>query len=199
MKPSLVVAAASVLMLAIAPAPAAPPSAATGKAQAPVASGLRERAAAGQTQAQYEFGVALLCMRPWQPEEAARWMTLAAEEGHRGAQSVLGWMHMSGVGVKHDDATAAKWLRAAAEGGDAAAQNNLGVLYAVGGGVEHDHQQAERWFRAAADQGAADAQRNLLELARSPGSPAARPAARPATHPALSAAACRSLVPTAAR
>ncbi len=196
MKPGPVIAAASAWVLAIAPAPAAPDGA--GQVQAP-AGGLRERSAAGTAQAQYELGIALLCVRPPRPEEAARWMTQAAEQGHRGAQSVLGWLYMSGRGVKHDDRTAARWLRLAAQGGDAAAQNNLGVLYAVGGGVEHDHLQAERWFRAAADQGAADAQRNLAVLGGTARGAAARLAARPAVHPALSVASCRRLAPLAGR
>lgn len=169
----------------------AAPAASSAAAVAGARQGLRERAEKGQAQSQYDYGITLLCRRPPDALQAARWMSLAADQGHRGSQSVLGWMYMSGMGVKRDDALAARWLRPSAQGGDTAAQNNLGVLYAVGRGVEHDHAQAEQWFRAAADKGAADAQHNLQVLTRNTASAPERAAARPAVHPAVTAAGCR--------
>lgn len=124
-------------------------------------------AAEGEAQVHYLRALALLCGTRSSPDAAAaaRWLKPAAERGHHSAQSVLGWLYMTGVGVARDNATAARWLQAAAEAGNTAAQNNLGVLYAIGAGVEHDHVRAKRWFSAAAAKGAAAAQRNLKALA----------------------------------
>ena len=143
-----------------------PAKAAEGATPAPSIASLRERAAAGAADAQYDLGVAMVCRRGLarDPGEAARLLRGAAEQGHSGAQSVLGWMLMSGHGVQRNNALAAAWLRRAAEAGDTAAQNNLGVLYATGQGVAHDDKAAERWFRAAADQGAEMAAQNLAVL-----------------------------------
>ncbi len=154
---------------------------------------LRAQATQGDAQAQYDLGVALLCGARGRREaeaEAARWIGSAAEQQHRGAQSLFGWLHMVGRGVPADDAQAARWLTPAAQGGDTAAQNNLGVLYAAGRGVAHDHARAARWFRAAADQGAEDAVRNLDVLENGDPVPADRPLRQTAAHPALAAASC---------
>lgn len=144
----------------------------------------------------YDRALALLCGRPRDPQAAATLLEQAAAQDHRGAQSLLGWMAMSGTGMPRDDARAARWLRPAAAAGDTAAQNNLGVLYALGSGVPHDHAQAERWFRAAAAQGAEDAADNLRELLRqaTPGAsaPPATRASRSRLHPVLLAAGCRA-------
>ena len=151
--------------------------------------------AADDAQALFDRALALLCGGRRDPAAAAALLERAAVQGHTGAQSLLGWMAMSGTGMPRDDARAARWLRPAAEAGDTAAQNNLGVLHAIGSGVPHDHAQAERWFRAAAAQGAEDAADNLRELLR-PATPGA--SAPPKTrssgarlHPALQAAGCR--------
>ncbi|MBX3637777.1 MAG: sel1 repeat family protein, partial [Rubrivivax sp.] len=134
-----------VLSCVAVPARAATPAPAAVSPAASAADTLRQRAAAGDAQARHDLAVALLCgrVREREPGEALRWMALAAEQGHRGAQSVFGWMLMSGTGVARDDAQAARWLRAAAEGRDTAAQNNLGVLYATGQGVPRDRAEAE--------------------------------------------------------
>lgn len=152
-------------------------------------------AATADSQGLYDRALALLCGSRRDPAAAATLLEQAAQQGHRGAQGLLGWMAMSGTGIPRDDARAARWLRPAAEAGDTAAQNNLGVLHAVGSGVPHDHAQAERWFRAAADQGAEDAAANLRELLRpaTPGAsaPPALRSSRARLHPALQAAGCR--------
>lgn len=152
-------------------------------------------AVSDDAQALYDRAITLMCGSSGvrNPAEAARLLAIAAEQGHAGAQSVLGWLHMTGTGMPRDDARAARWLRPAAEAGDTAAQNNLGVLHAIGQGVAHDHAAAERWFRAAADKGAADAARNLDVLRGGTGRKAdTRGLARPAVHPALASARCRS-------
>ena len=61
-------------------------------------------------------------------QEAAKWYSLAAEQGHAVAQNNLGWMFDMGKGVAQDYQEAAKWYRLAAEQGHSAAQSNLGVM-----------------------------------------------------------------------
>ena len=165
-----------------------------GSSLAPSIASLRERAAAGNADARYDLGVAMLCQRGLarDPGEAARLLRGAAEQGHAGAQSVLGWMLMSGRGVPRNNTLAAGWLLRAAEAGDTAAQNNLGVLYATGQGVTHDHAAAERWFRAAADQGAEMAAQNLAVLRGGRGDQAPTASRSGGLHPALAAAGCRA-------
>jgi len=174
-------------------APSVAQEAARGAPQVESITSLRERAAAGEAQAQYDLGVAMLCRRGLAHDsgEPARWLQGAAEQGHVGAQSVLGWMLMSGSRIRRDDTLATNWLRRAAEAGDTAAQNNLGVLYATGQGVARDEAAAERWFRAAADKGAELAQRNLAVL-RGGGGRAATKGGSAGMHPALASAGCRA-------
>lgn len=144
----------------------------------------------------YDRGIRLLCSargRRSVEAEAARWMLRAAEQGHAGAQSVLGWMYMAGKGVPRDDTAAARWLQPAAAAGNTAAENNLGLLYATGRGLPHDHARAAAWFRAAADQGSAEATRNLHVLIHGDDGAPAIPRGRAATapDPRLVASNCR--------
>lgn len=170
-----------------------PPKAAEAAASAPSIASLRDRAAAGDAQARYDLGVAMLCRRgiARDPGDAARLLRGAAESGHASAQSVLGWMLMSGRGGRRDDAQAAGWLQRAAQAGDTAAQNNLGVLYATGRGVARDEAAAERWFRSAAEKGAEQAADNLAVLRGSGPSRTAATNRNAGLHPALAAAGCR--------
>ena len=61
-----------------------------------------------------------------------------ANQGHAGAQNMLGVMYAKGDGVPQDYAEAAKWYRLSAEQGWAKAQYNLGAMYAKGDGVPQD-------------------------------------------------------------
>ncbi len=80
------------------------------------------------------------------------WRPLA-EQGHAGAQVMLGVMYDYGRGVTKDYAEAIRWYRLAAEQGYAGAQYNLGFMYVMGRGVQQDHVQAYLWFNLAAAQG----------------------------------------------
>ena len=154
------------------------------------------RAAATDAQARFDRALAALCRRraAAPADDPAQLLRSAADQGHIGAQSVLGWMLMGGHRVPRDDAQAAGWLKRASEGGDTAAQNNLGVLYATGFGVPRDLAAAERWFRAAADRGAEIAVQNLQMLRGGAASrPAPARAAAATLHPALAQAGCRAV------
>lgn len=57
------------------------------------------------------------------PTEAARWLRMAAEQGHAVAQYGLGMLHVQGDGVSADAYEAVRWLqRAAQQGHDRAAE-----------------------------------------------------------------------------
>ena len=206
------VAAAAWLVAALGAAPVADPRAAPAAAAAaepapPVdIDHTRKGAATGDPQHQYDLGVLMLCqsmrLRKNNPAQATRRLAEAeklledaARQGHIQAQSVRGWMLMSGgplMPTVQDDKRASEWLQRAADKNDTEAQNNLGVLYATGRGVKRDEAAAERWFRAAADKDADAAKRNLeVLLGREPSRPVATRASA-GLHPALVRAGCRN-------
>ena len=84
-----------------------------------------------------------------------------AAQGNAAAQTFLGLMHQSGLGVPKDYDEAVTWYRKAADQGDALGQTNLGLMYEEGRGVPQDYQQAVAWYRKAADQNLAEAQTSL--------------------------------------
>ena len=88
--------------------------------------------------------------------EAAKWYRLAAEQGHRGAQTMLGNFYESGRGVTLDYAEAAKYYRMDAEDGNRRRQHSLGALYASGNGVPQDDILAYKWLYLSAEQGYTD-------------------------------------------
>jgi TPR repeat protein len=112
--------------------------------------------------------------------EAVRFYSLAADQGHAGAQHrlvemyrlaadkgnadaqfQLGLMFDKGLGVDENHTEAMRLYRLAADEGHAGAQYNLGNMYANGRGVAQDDAEAVRLYRLAADQGLADAQVEL--------------------------------------
>ena len=93
--------------------------------------------------------------------EAARWLTLAAEQGYAPAQNNLAVCYSTGAGVPKDQAKAIEWIRKSAEQGYARAQCYLGLSCAKGEGVPKDQAQALEWFRKSAAQGFPDALNHL--------------------------------------
>jgi len=85
----------------------------------------------------------------------------AAEQGHAGAQRVLGYAYWSGQGVDRKYAKAVKWLTKAADQADFVAQHLLAGMYLRGEGVKKDPLAAVKWFKAAAEQGQTMAQFSL--------------------------------------
>lgn len=100
----------------------------------------------------FDRGDYATALREWKP---------LAQQGHVGAQGMLGLMYSKGKGVHQDYVEAAKWLRMAAEQGEAVAQDTLGWMYSKGKGVPEDDVEAVKWYRTAAEQGYADAQYHL--------------------------------------
>ena len=85
-------------------------------------------------------------------------LTRCAEQGHAGAQSLLGLKYARGAGVLEDDAEAVRWYRLAAEQGDAEGQWLLGSMYGSGDGVPRDDVLAYMWFNLSGAQGHVSAQ-----------------------------------------
>ena len=146
---------------------------------------IRRLAEQGDAEAQYSLGYryATGIGVPQDRAEAARWLRLAADQGHTQAEDFLGRMPPMGSQRATDNVAETELpatlppatgqsprsgnpfrvpsLRTDAEQGDADAQFNLGVMYDIGQGVLQDDAEAVRWYRLAAEQGDATAQYNL--------------------------------------
>ncbi len=98
-------------------------------------------------------------------------LTRCAEQGHAGAQSLLGLKYARGAGVTEDDAEAVRWYRLAAEQGDAEGQWLLGSMYGNGDGVPEDEVLAYMWFNLSGAQGHVSAQESedIIEQRMTPG------------------------------
>lgn len=87
------------------------------------------------------------------PQEAAQWIKLAAEEGLPEAQALLGQILLDGRGLPKDEAAARAWFSKAAESGHLIAINMLGRCYENGWGGEVDTVAATRYYKDAASHG----------------------------------------------
>ena len=85
-----------------------------------------------------------------------------AEMGNPDAQSKLGVLNASGVGMEVNKKEAVKWYGKAAGQGYPLGQWNLAFMYLRGeGGLQEDYAKARELFQQAADQGFAPAQYDL--------------------------------------
>ena len=96
-------------------------------------------------------------------------LTRCAEEGHAGAQHLLGLRYEIGHDAPQDDAEAFLWYRLAAEQGHANAQSDLGMQYAKGG-VLQNLVYAYLWLDLSAAQGneGASFNKDMLEQRLTP-------------------------------
>ena len=85
----------------------------------------------------------------------------AADRGHLGAMTQIGYCYEKGYGVEENMVEAVNWYRKAAEKGNTTAQTSLGNCYYYGRGVSKDYIQAVQWYRKAAEAGDAKGQNNL--------------------------------------
>ena len=138
---------------------------------------VRAAAKAGESNAQFVLSMMYFDGRgaPSNVTEGKRWLRAAAatgvdtvlalaNEGHAGAQYLLGGMYTGGYAVTASASQAAESFRAAADQGHAGAQFLLAGLYGAGRGVPEDAAEALRWMRAAADQDHESAKRELAKL-----------------------------------
>ena len=138
------------------------------------AAGKKEK---GHVQSQYYLGLMYEQGRVAQSftederwKEALKWYTQAAEQGHAGSQSKLGFMYYLGNGVDKDLKKAMELFRKAAKQGVVYAQNNLANMYSKEAEQSEDERTAKlnremaaRWLLFAAQQGEAFAQVNLAK------------------------------------
>ncbi|MFQ5563391.1 MAG: tetratricopeptide repeat protein [Parvularculaceae bacterium] len=106
----------------------------------------------GDPRAQYVVGVILLndLAEPSAPnEDAAYWITKAAEQNYVQAQTELARMYRAGDHVEQDFAKMVHWYERAAEEGDVGAQLFVADAYAYGQGVEIDLVAAYMWYDIA--------------------------------------------------
>ena len=125
---------------------------------------LKAKSENGDVEAQFQLGVMYVRGQGVTRDdvEAVRWYRKAAEQGHAGAQYLIGLAYYNGAGgVTKDDVEAVKWYRKAAEQGNVLAQTQLAGCYINGRGVTKDDVEAVKWFRKAAEQGEVAAQIQL--------------------------------------
>jgi TPR repeat protein len=125
---------------------------------------LHQRAAAGDSAAQFELGNRYLYGTDIEQDNfaAASWFRQAAQQGNHNAQYNLGVMALNGIGVIADFKEALEWFHLAAENADTTAQFTLGVIYANGRGIPQDLTQAHMWFTVAAAGGEQSAAVNAV-------------------------------------
>lgn len=137
----------------------------------------RERADAGDAEAQYLYSEALASGEgiAKNPSKAMEYAQKAAAQGFGLAFRRVGVGYEKGWGVVSNVTEATKWYgkfldwaKPEAEKGNAHAQFNMGKCCWWGDGVEEDKAEAVRWYRKAAEQGSAVAQ-YLLGLAYAAG------------------------------
>ncbi len=86
-------------------------------------------------------------------EGAVKILRPLAEGGLARAQSTLGGMYASGLGVPQSYTEAVGWFQKSAAQGFAEGETNLGIAMGNGQGIAKNEEQAVTWFRKAADQG----------------------------------------------
>lgn len=105
--------------------------------------GLEEAAQSGDAQAQFQFALQIEKQRP---DDARRYLTLAASKGVPEAQFNLGVaIFEGGMGFNMDKAKGLFWLEKAALGGHPLAKPRLAAAYALGKGTRRNPAQALRW------------------------------------------------------
>lgn len=83
------------------------------------------------------------------PDKAAKWIRLAADAGHGGAQGYLGYLYSKGEGVDKDEDEAIRWMRLAAGQSVPSAQLNLGLIL-LRQGDAGSRGEAVEWIEKAA-------------------------------------------------
>ena len=135
---------------------------------------LIKAAAAGSLEAPVTLGHvhAQVHLLPNAFQEAARWYSRAAEQGHPMAQDRLADLYMLGRGVPQNDAQAFEWYARTAAQGYAMALCNLAYMHSQGLGTPIDQDAATSLYLKAAAQGEARAYFNLgLRYASGLGAP----------------------------
>jgi hypothetical protein len=80
-------------------------------------------------------------------------LSVAADQGHAAAYTLMGHLYRDGLGVAQDVGEAARHYTRGAELGYCAAQLSLARMYHIGGNLRRNEALAERWYREAAMRG----------------------------------------------
>lgn len=126
---------------------------------------LKVKAAAGDLEAQFLLGRALLRGEgvPKDLPEAFRLLRPAAESGHAGAMGAYGFMLSRGLGTEKNEGAAIEWLRKSAALGVATSQLNLGIMTLKGLGTPQNTADGLALIEKAANAGQAEAMVRLAE------------------------------------
>ena len=106
----------------------------------PVRTSARDCAKRGGEYVAYDRASNETALKVWLPD---------AERGDANAQTHVGEIYESGLGVEPDFRQAVAWYKKAAAQGDSRAMINLGTLYEAGRGVSRDMTIAMNWYRKA--------------------------------------------------
>ena len=80
-------------------------------------------------------------------------LSLAVDEGHAAAYTLMGHLYRDGLGVPQDGPEAARQYAHGAELGYCVAQLSLARMYHIGSRLDRNEALAERWYREAAIRG----------------------------------------------
>ncbi len=84
---------------------------------------------------------------------AVKNLSVAADQGHAAAYTLMGHLYRDGLGVAEDGGEAAWPYTRGAELGHCAAQRSLARMYHIGSRLGRNEALAERWYREAATRG----------------------------------------------
>ena len=93
--------------------------------------------------------------------KAIRHLSKSADLGLGAAQSTLGMLYFTGIGVKKNSQMAIRWCSKGARLHSPLGMFYLGMAYSVGDGIDYNKDIAGRWLRAAADRNLPMAQLTL--------------------------------------
>jgi uncharacterized protein len=127
---------------------------------------LKQRAATGDAQAQFDLARAYEDGNGVAQDDAAavEWFRKSADQGNAPAQNSLGVMYALGRGVNRDREEAVRWYRKAAKNGLADAMYNIAISYYNGEGVDSSMDSACTWMLAAQRKGDAQAAEALRHI-----------------------------------
>jgi TPR repeat protein len=123
----------------------------------------------GDARAQVKLGQMFGSSRgvPYDPDQAEKWLSLAAAQGNPIAQYEIGRKLVNGGDGR--GAEGVRLLQASAIQNNINAMELLGVLYSAGREVPQDINEAHKWFFNAAARGSRFAQRQTAFLSAQPG------------------------------
>ena len=131
----------------------------------PDVTALKVKAAAGDPEAQFLLGRALLRGEsvPKDLPEALRLIKPAAESGHAGAMGAYGFMLSRGLATEKNETAAIEWLRKSAALGVATSKLNLGIMTLKGLGTPQNTADGLVLIEQAAKAGQSEAMVRLAE------------------------------------